>query len=97
MEAQMRCMTDLVKFRAKEKYKWKYVINLCGKELPLMTNREMVKRLIRTTKWIFFHKGAESHSTRVQHSNEGEYDELYSQTLTVAPSSFNVIIQCNIS
>ena len=85
MEAQMSCMTDLVKFRAKEKYKWKYVINLCGKELPLMTNREMVKRLIQ----LNGSSGAESHSTRVQHSNEGEYEELYSQTLTVAPSSFN--------
>ena len=47
MEAQMDCMTDLLKLRAKQEHKWRYVINLCGKELPLRTNREIVMRLMR--------------------------------------------------
>ena len=47
MEAQMDCMTDLLKLRAKQEHKWRYVINLCGKELPLWTNREIVTRLMR--------------------------------------------------
>ena len=46
MEAQLNCMTDLLKLRAKQKHKWKYVINLCGKELPLATNKEMVAQLM---------------------------------------------------
>ena len=47
MEAQMDCMSDLLKLRAKQEHKWKYVINLCGKELPLRTNREIVTQLKR--------------------------------------------------
>ena len=88
MEAQMSCMTDLVKFRAKEKYKWKYVINLCGKELPLMTNREMVKRLINL-------KGSSSIMARKLTAREFEYRmkesvKNYSlKLLQLAPPSFN--------
>ena len=47
--AQMNCMTDLLQYRAysSNQHKWKYVINLCGKELPLVTHREIVDRLIQ--------------------------------------------------
>ena len=47
MESQMNCLSDLVHIRdsQREQEKWKYVINLCGKELPLTTNHEMVFRL----------------------------------------------------
>ena len=45
MEAQIDCLTDLIRLRATQEHKWKYVINLCGKELPLMTNKEIVVRL----------------------------------------------------
>ena len=47
MEAQMNCMTDLLALRTRQKHKWRYVINLCGKELPLKTNKEMVLQLMR--------------------------------------------------
>ena len=43
MEAQMNCFKDLKKNY--DAYPWKYVITLCGKELPLRTNREMVQLL----------------------------------------------------
>ncbi len=48
MKAQMNCLSDLVKLRDKlpDKKKWKYVVNLCGKELPLSTNHEMVSHMI---------------------------------------------------
>ena len=47
MESQMNCLSDLVHIRdgQREQEKWKYVINLCGKELPLTTNHEMVFHL----------------------------------------------------
>ena len=47
MEAQMDCHYDLLKLRESQPptKKWKYVINLCGKELPLMSPHEMVARL----------------------------------------------------
>lgn len=47
MQAQRNCLTDLLEYRATQEHKWRYVINLCGKELPLTTNREMVSRLTK--------------------------------------------------
>ena len=43
MEAQMNCFRDLLMYHSK--YPWRYVITLCGKELPLRTNREIVQLL----------------------------------------------------
>ena len=44
MDSQLICMEDLLKY---EPQRWKYVINLCGRELPLKTNREIVSSLKR--------------------------------------------------
>ena len=48
MEAQVSCMSDLVTYREKQdkNCQWKYVINLCGKEVPLHSTKETVKMLI---------------------------------------------------
>ena len=43
VDAQMNCFDQLLKVRAW--YPWRYVITLCGKEIPLRTNREMVQAL----------------------------------------------------
>ena len=43
LEAQLNCMEDLIKYN---KSRWKYAINLVGRELPLKTNREIVTTLI---------------------------------------------------
>ena len=43
MDAQMNCFRDLQQNRYK--YPWQYVITLCGKELPLRTNKEIVHLL----------------------------------------------------
>ena len=58
VEAQVKCMNELVKLRIRQKYKWTYLLNLCGKELPLATNREMVLQLIKFngTSNIYAHK-----------------------------------------
>ena len=42
MDSQLNCYEDLLKYPSN---RWRYVINLCGRELPLKTNREMVKSL----------------------------------------------------
>lgn len=47
MAAQMNCMKDLLLHRQRNLDKWKYIINLCGKELPLVTNRQMVSKLMK--------------------------------------------------
>ncbi len=47
LEAQMNCMRDLLTLRKTQEHPWMYVINLCGKELPLVTQRELITRLIR--------------------------------------------------
>ena len=42
MDSQLNCYEDLLRY---PQNRWKYVINLCGRELPLKTNREMVRSL----------------------------------------------------
>ncbi|XP_059801484.1 N-acetyllactosaminide beta-1,6-N-acetylglucosaminyl-transferase-like isoform X2 [Hypanus sabinus] len=41
MEADLRCMTDLLQLKSG----WKYVINLCGQDFPLKTNLEIIRHL----------------------------------------------------
>ncbi len=41
LKADLNCMRDLLKHPVK----WKYLINLCGKDFPLKTNREIVQQL----------------------------------------------------
>ena len=43
VDAQMNCFKQLLSIH--KQYPWQYVITLCGKELPLRTNREMVRIL----------------------------------------------------
>ena len=45
MDAQMACMAELARPEIRSKFHWKYAINVCGTELPLRTNREMVRAL----------------------------------------------------
>ena len=42
MDSQLNCYKDLLNYQT---WRWKYVINLCGRELPLKTNREIVRSL----------------------------------------------------
>ena len=44
MDAQLNCIEDLMQY---DHARWKYVINLCGRELPLMTNRKIVQSLMK--------------------------------------------------
>ncbi|XP_067857772.1 N-acetyllactosaminide beta-1,6-N-acetylglucosaminyl-transferase-like isoform X2 [Heptranchias perlo] len=41
LEADISCLTDLLKLKAK----WKYVLNLCGQDYPLKTNLEIIRHL----------------------------------------------------
>ena len=43
LKAQMSCLKEL---EANHYTKWKYVVNLCGRELPLQTNRYIVETLM---------------------------------------------------
>ena len=49
MRAQLQCFEDLFAMRRRlpESLKWKYSINLCGKELPMATNKEIVSHLMK--------------------------------------------------
>ena len=42
LEAQLNCIHDL-----QIQKQWRYIITLCGKELPLLTNREIVTQLMK--------------------------------------------------
>ncbi len=49
IESQMQCYRDLMAIQSQlsELQKWKYVINLCGKELPLTSTHDIVSRLVK--------------------------------------------------
>ena len=49
METQMQMYMDLMEMHKiqEDHRKWKYIINLCGKELPLKSNYEIVSRLVK--------------------------------------------------
>lgn len=49
LTAQMHCLADLDSYRMKQskEKKWQYVVNLCGKELPLISVKEMVEKMSR--------------------------------------------------
>jgi len=49
MEAAMMSYKELMRIRRGQPdwMKWKYVINLCGKELPIATNHEIVSHLVK--------------------------------------------------
>ena len=49
LDAQVNCLKDLAKHRESQPkaLQWRYVINLCGKELPLSTGKEIVTKLAR--------------------------------------------------
>uniref|UniRef100_A0ACB8FCM9 N-acetyllactosaminide beta-1,6-N-acetylglucosaminyl-transferase n=1 Tax=Sphaerodactylus townsendi TaxID=933632 RepID=A0ACB8FCM9_9SAUR len=41
LQADLHCMKDLLRFSRR----WKYLLNMCGQDFPLRTNREMVRHL----------------------------------------------------
>ncbi len=43
VDAQMNCLNDT--FELRNRFPWQYAITLCGKEVPLRTNKEMVNTL----------------------------------------------------
>ena len=49
MESQMQMYQDLLNLREKqvEQEKWRYVIHLCGKEIPLRSIHKIVSRLVK--------------------------------------------------
>ena len=63
MDSQMNCYEDLMTFPAR---RWKYVINLCGRELPLKTNREIVESLRKLN-------GHSAIETRRVHTDSNSY------------------------
>ena len=92
VDAQMNCMEDLYKLR--HKFPWKYVITLCGKEVPLRTNREMVDTLQKLNG---------TSAVRLSHNLPHEYrywkfkhslkeNKVVKQNQSLAPPPFNLII-----
>ena len=69
LDAQLSCMSALLKLR--RTFRWKYVTTLCGKELPLRTNREMVR----------FLKGMEGHPViRTSEFSSEDYSQKFYRT-----------------
>ena len=43
LDAHLNCLQDLMRYNPS---RWRYTINLCGRELPLKTNRKIVQSLV---------------------------------------------------
>ena len=93
--AQMSCLSDLVSYREgqREEKRWQYVINLCGKELPLMSTRMMVEKLIsmnQTSMIRSWHIPANEHTMQRLNGKTLPYNLTYykSMTYTALSASF---------
>lgn len=99
MEAQMNCLHDLHKYRTSQpaSMKWKYVINLCGKELPLVTNRELISHLmaLNGSSSVVPHEATEEeirkriHFKAVLHENRSK---ALTSSVPLGPPPFNIKI-----
>ena len=92
LDGQMNCMEDLYKLRYK--FPWKYAITLCGKEVPLRTNREIVHTLrkFNGTSAVQLHFPAKDDQrfwTYKHHFNGKKVEQLNSK---LGPIPFNLTI-----
>ena len=92
-EAQLNCYRDLLNISAQ----WHYVINLCGRDLPLRTNREIVEYLIslngssfinpyrmdkKTLNYRFHKKGAHTPPHGIEIYKSSSYNALSREFVT---------------
>ena len=99
--AQMNCMRDLLDYRERQAVdsKWRYLINLCGKELPLVTMRELVVRLARlngTSSIASRRSQSEEELSRIKHPvsyNNVTFKYVISYSKRLRPPPFDVDTQ----
>ena len=93
LEAQMQMYRDLLKIREKQAkhLKWKYVINVSGKELPLNSNHEIVSRLVR------LNGTSAVHAHTVPLSKKDVHDRLKHQTIPFSLHFYKSLIHVTLS
>lgn len=85
MDAQLNCMQDLLSY---EERRWKYVLTLCGTELPLKTNRQIVASLkqLKGGTGIATHDLDEEDMKRFNKKVEvGPYERVHFTTTPLGP------------
>ena len=102
LQAQMNCISDLLHYRRTHigENPWRYVINVCGKELPLVTTREIVKKLMKLNgvSSIITEASAKKKNMikhRLQHPvflNENKTGLLLDMTNTLGPPPFDMAL-----
>ena len=95
LAAQMNCMTDLLKFRSHSgaNRKWKYLLNLCGKELPLLTSKEMVQKFVKLNGSSSLRVLRPENTKRIQYLAKLSKDKLrmvVDKTVPLGPPPFNI-------
>ncbi|CBY23916.1 unnamed protein product [Oikopleura dioica] len=86
LQADLNCMEELLQHRVQ----WKYLINVCGQDFPLKTNREMVTHLrynypnneIESFILPGTKRSRYSMHWEITKSDKGEYDRIPSMTAT---------------
>ena len=74
MDAQLNCMGDLL---AMNESKWKYIVTLCGTELPLKTNREIVRGL----------KGLKGGTGITTHAMDDNSNSRFDRKIAIGPNN----------
>ena len=92
LEAQMSCLKDLVLYRIAmpEHRKWKYVINLCGKELPLFSAHTIVTHLskLNGTSAIKAHRAVDRESMQRLNRKTLPFNLTYYKSMTYMALSY---------
>ncbi len=83
LEAQMKCARELVNLRTQQDLKWKYLLNLCGKEIPLVTNREMVNVLRKLS-------GTSNIKPQVVLASENEFQNRFTYPVVISRNKSSV-------
>lgn len=92
LDAQMNCFEDLLNLH--DQYLWKYVITLCGKEVPLRTNREMVDILLKLNDTSSVYLRRNTDSTRWTHEHfVNKFGKVSKTGEKLGPIPFNLEIQ----
>lgn len=92
LEAQLSCLTALVQWRLRqpEHKKWKYVINLCGKELPLVSTHTIAMSLskLNGTSSIIARHATDSGTRSRLKGKKVPHNFLYYKSMTYVALSY---------
>lgn len=95
LQAQLNCLQDLVHWRSEqpEQEKWKYVINLCGKEIPLKSTHTIVSYLaeLNGTSSVIARHATDAYTRTRLRGKKVPHDYLFYKSMTYTALSYKFV------